>query len=52
MNIINILNNKELEDIPILYILRVLNVIQKENLNGQSSTVSQRLYKSNKSIKE
>ena len=30
MNILNILNNKELSDIPILYILRIIGAIQKE----------------------
>ena len=29
MNILNILNNKELSDIPILYILRIIDAIQK-----------------------
>ena len=33
MNIINILNNKELSDIPILYILRIIGAIQKEICN-------------------
>ena len=35
MNILNILNNKELSDIPILYILRIINAIQKESINGR-----------------
>ena len=35
MNIINILNNKELSDIPILYILRIIGAIQKEICNGR-----------------
>ena len=35
MNILNILNNKELSDIPILYILRIINAIQKEICNGR-----------------
>lgn len=47
MNILNILNNKELSDIPILYILRVIDAIQKENINGQSSSSSSQLPKSN-----
>ena len=34
MNILNILNNKELSDIPILYILRIIDAIQKEICNG------------------
>ena len=33
MNILNILNNKELSDIPILYILRIIDSIQKESIN-------------------
>ena len=36
MNILNILNNKELSDIHILYILRIINAIQKESINGKS----------------
>ena len=35
MNILNILNNKELSDIPILYILRIIDAIQKEIFNGR-----------------
>ena len=35
MNILNILNNKELSDIPILYILRIIDAIQKESINGK-----------------
>ena len=35
MNILNILNNKELSGIPILYILRIIDAIQKEICNGR-----------------
>ena len=35
MNILNILNNKELSDIPILYILRIIGAIQKESIDGK-----------------
>lgn len=52
MNILNVLNDKELSDIPILYILRVIHSIQKEMNNEQSSNVRKELYKSNESVKE
>ena len=47
MNILNILNNKELSDIPILYILRIIDAIQKESINGKSGSSSSQLPKSN-----
>ena len=47
MNILNILNNKELSDIPILYILRIIGAIQKECINGKSGSSSSQLPKSN-----
>lgn len=52
MNVLNILNNPELSDIPILYILRVIHAIQKEESNGQSSSFSTKLFESNERIKE
>ena len=52
MNIMNILNNTEIQDIPILYILRVINVVQKEIINEQSSTICKNLSKFDESIKE
>lgn len=52
MNIMNILNNTEIQDIPILYILRVINVVQKEIINEQSSTICKNLSKLDESIKE
>ena len=52
MNIMNILNNTEIQDIPILYILRVINVVQKEIINEQSDTICKNLSKFDESIKE
>lgn len=52
MNIMNILNNTEIQDIPILYILRVINVVQKEIINEQSGTICKNLSKFDESIKE
>lgn len=52
MDISKILNNKELQDIPILYILRVIHIIQKEQINDQSCAVCEKLYNNNKSVKE
>ena len=52
MNILNILNNKELSDIPILYILRIINAIQKESIDGKPGSSSSQLPKSNEWVKE
>ena len=52
MNILNILNNKELSDIPILYILRIIDAIQKESIDGKSCSSSSQLPKSNEWVKE
>ena len=52
MNIMNILNDTEIQDIPILYILRVINVVQKEIINEQSDTICKNLSKFDESIKE
>ena len=52
MNILNILNNKELSDIPILYILRIINAIQKESIDGKSDSSSSQLPKSNEWVQE
>ena len=52
MNIMNILNNTEIQDIPILYILRIINVVQKEIINEQSDTICKNLSKFDESIKE
>lgn len=52
MNIMNILNDTEIQDIPILYILRIINVVQKEIINEQSDTICKNLSKFDESIKE
>lgn len=52
MNILNILNDKELSDIPILYILRVIHSVQKEIQNEQSSNVREELHRHNESVKK
>ena len=52
MNILNILNNKELSDIPILYILRIIDAIQKESIDGKSGSSSSQLPKYNEWVKE
>ena len=52
MNILNILNNEGLKDIPILYILRIIDVIQKEELDERPSQICKKLYKNNESVKE
>ena len=51
MNIMNILNDTEIQDIPILYILRIINVVQKEIINEQSDTICKNLSKFDESIK-
>ena len=52
MNILNIWNNKELSDIPILYILRIIDAIQKESINEKSSSSGSQLPKSKKIFKK
>lgn len=52
MNILNILNNEGLKDIPILYILRVIDVIQREKLNERPSGICNKLHQNNESVKE
>ena len=52
MNILNILNDEQLKDIPILYILRVIDAIQRENLNERPSKICKKLHKNNESVKE
>lgn len=49
MDILSIINSKELSDIPILYILRVIHVIQKDE---QSCKFCEKLSKNNERIKE
>lgn len=51
MNVLNILNNPDISDIPILYILRVIHAIQKENSNEQPSSFSEELSKINERVK-
>lgn len=48
MNILNIINSKELRDIPILTILRVVIRTQEELLNEESSAICPKLSESNK----
>lgn len=51
MDILRIINDKELQDIPIMYILRVIHVVQKELINDRPSFGSKTIldeYKSNK----
>ena len=52
MNILKLLNNPELRDIPILYVIRVVHVIQKEIINEQPSIYGSKLFESNESVKE
>lgn len=52
MNILNILNDEQLKDIPILYILRVVDAIQREKLNERPSEICKELHKNNESVKE
>lgn len=49
MDILSIINSKELADIPILYILRVIHVIQK---NEKSCKFCEELSKNYERIKE
>ena len=51
MDFHKIINDKELQDIPIMYILRVIHAIQKELINDRSSSSRKTIldeYKSNK----
>ena len=49
MNIRNILNDKALQDIPIIHILKVIDVVQKEIIrNEQSSGICEKLSVVNK----
>ena len=43
-----IIQNKNLQDIPILHVIRVVNEIQKEILNEQSSPVRENISENNK----
>ena len=53
MNVVDILTNEELNDIPILHIIRVINCMQEELIKDeQSSYIREKLYKIDKSNKE
>ena len=43
-----IIQNKNLQDIPILHVIRVVNEIQKEILNDQSSPACETISTNNK----
>lgn len=45
MDILKIINDKELQDIPVLYILRVIHSIQKEIINDRPCSSGNCLYK-------
>jgi hypothetical protein len=46
MRLKNILNDSEIQDIPILYVLRVITAVQKEIINEESSAICTRLSES------
>ena len=52
MRLKNILNDAEIQDIPILYVLRVITAVQKEIINEESCTICKNLSKFDESIKE
>ena len=53
MNLNSVLNNAEIQDIPILYVLRIITAIQKEYiLNNESCRARKKLFNFNESIKE
>ena len=43
-----IIQNKNLQDIPILHVICVVNEIQKEIINEQSSSVCENIFTNNK----
>ena len=43
-----IIQNKNLQDIPILHVIRVVNEIQKEILDEQSSSICENIFANNK----
>lgn len=43
-----IIQNKNLQDIPIIHVIRVVNEIQKEILDEQSSSVCENIFANNK----
>lgn len=52
MRLKNILNDSEIQDIPILYVLRVITAVQKEIINEESSAICKKLSKFDESVKE
>ena len=52
MRLKNILNDSEIQDIPILYVLRVITAVQKEIIDEESSNICKRLSESYERIKE
>ena len=48
MDIIKILNKKELRDIPLLYVIRVITSIQEDIIDEQSSKLCEKIQESNK----
>lgn len=52
MRLKNILNDSEIQDIPILYVLRVITAVQKEIINEESGTICKKLSKFDESVKE
>lgn len=52
MRLKNILNDSEIQDIPILYVLRVITAVQKEIINEESSAICTRLSERYEQIKE
>ena len=52
MRLKNILNDSEIQDIPILYVLRVITAVQKEIIDEESSDICKRLAESYERIKE
>lgn len=52
MKVIDIVNHPNISDIPILYILRVIHVIQEEENNERPSSFSKELFEFNEQFKE
>jgi len=53
MNLNSILNDNEIQDIPILYVLRIITAIQREDiLRNESCRARKKLFNVNESIKE
>lgn len=53
MNLNSILNDTEIQDIPILYVLRIITAIQREDiLRNEPGHVRKKLFNFNESVKE